>query len=311
MESHVYVLVHATQPRLKVGKANDVLCRVLSLGLSNVVDVARSFAVKTPSADDAFRLERQMHKALAAWRLQPQDFADGECPSQGFTEWFGDECLVHAQKAARDAAKRDASLRMLGFTEARPLDTNACDLDQLCAEQLLCKLVSAGIAARRRESAYEKGVRFRQALEAGVFSSRLQLAARTGHSISEVSSAIQIASLPAEVIAAFPSPSDIQVRWAKPLKDACRRDMSAVLDAAAQLKAGPSLPAKQVFAQLVASAPPVEESEQKLLERRLRVAGKPVVFRSSGKSTVLEIDARLLPKERWAEVEKALRMVLK
>jgi hypothetical protein len=310
MESHVYVLVHATEPRLKVGKANNVFCRLLSLGLSKVVDVERSFAIRARSADEAFKLERQLHKELAAWRLRPEDFPDGGCPSKGFTEWFKDECAGNARKVAEEAAQQDSGLRMMVFTETRPVEEAGCDLARLSAEQLLRKLMSIGSATRHRESAYEKGMRFRQALEAGIVPSRLHLAASTGHSIGEVSRAIQIASLPAEVIDAFPSPSDIHFRWAKPLKDACQRDLPAVLDAVEHLKSKPELTAKQVLACLVASAP-MEQGRQKLVVRRMKIAGKPVVFRAAGKSTVLEIDARLLPKERWAEVEKALRTLLK
>jgi ParB family chromosome partitioning protein len=47
-----------------------------------------------------------------------------------------------------------------------------------------------------------------------------------------------------------------------------------------------------------------------VLEKRLRIAGKPVVFRADGKHTLLQIDAALLPPEKWTEVEKALRKVL-
>jgi hypothetical protein len=45
MESHVYVLVHAKQPRLKIGKANNVFCRLLSLGLSKAEPPMGSFFV--------------------------------------------------------------------------------------------------------------------------------------------------------------------------------------------------------------------------------------------------------------------------
>jgi ParB family chromosome partitioning protein len=47
-----------------------------------------------------------------------------------------------------------------------------------------------------------------------------------------------------------------------------------------------------------------------VLEKRLRIAGKPVVFRADGKHTLLQIDVTLLPPEKWTEVEKALRKVL-
>jgi hypothetical protein len=45
-------------------------------------------------------------------------------------------------------------------------------------------------------------------------------------------------------------------------------------------------------------------------ERRLRITGKPVVIQSDGTDTVVRINAALLPRERWAEFEKAIRKLL-
>jgi ParB family chromosome partitioning protein len=58
-----------------------------------------------------------------------------------------------------------------------------------------------------------------------------------------------------------------------------------------------------------ASAAPFTVPEG-VVEKRLRIAGRPVVFRADGKHTLLQIDAALLPPEKWTEVEKALRKVL-
>jgi ParB/RepB/Spo0J family partition protein len=60
-------------------------------------------------------------------------------------------------------------------------------------------------------------------------------------------------------------------------------------------------------AQASASPPTTPENP---LEKRLKIAGRPVVFRADGKHTLLQIDATLLPPEKWIAVEKALRKVL-
>lgn len=203
--------------------------------------------------------------------------------------------------------------------------------------------------SRANLSAWEQGMMYQRALDAGLFPNMLALSKAIGRSPGDVSAAVAIVNLPGDVVAAFESPKDIRFRDAKPLKDAVAKAPEAVAQAAKALAAAPQArPAQEVVKALAdaavsdfrpsktepnklagdtgvsdfrpskirATAPadqPAAAGEQAAAddERRVKIAGKAVVFRSSGKNTLLEIDARLLPKERWAEIEKALRTLLK
>ena len=72
--------------------------------------------------------------------------------------------------------------------------------------------------------------------------------------MSDASRAVQLAKLPAELVAAFASPLDLQVRWAKPLADALQRDPDGVLGRA-RVVAGQTGPrhAGDVLARLLAA----------------------------------------------------------
>jgi ParB family chromosome partitioning protein len=104
---------------------------------------------------------------------------------------------------------------------------------------------------RRELSAWEQGTQYRRALGAGLFASMSALARSIGRQPSQVSRAIAIAELPAPVIAAFPSPNDLQFNWADELKRALERDAAQVLKAAEQAKSM-RLPAKAVLERLTA-----------------------------------------------------------
>lgn len=66
---------------------------------------------------------------------------------------------------------------------------------------------------------FEQGRMYSRALAEGLFKSQGQLARETGANPALVSMAIKIAELPDTVLHAFPSPLDIQYRWAKPLAE--------------------------------------------------------------------------------------------
>ena len=103
---------------------------------------------------------------------------------------------------------------------------------------------------RQNLSAYEQGTMYRRALDEGLFPSLRQLAAHIGRDHGDISKALGIAALPAEVAAAFASPNDIQFRWASVLTDALERDRAAVLRVAADplLK---ELPPRRIFEPLI------------------------------------------------------------
>ncbi len=86
--SHVYVLFHRSEPRLKIGKANTVSIRAHDV-IGDDIDRARSYFIGVRSARAAHKLESSLHYAFSAWRIDglPQNL-------DGRTEWFSTLCSV-------------------------------------------------------------------------------------------------------------------------------------------------------------------------------------------------------------------------
>jgi ParB family chromosome partitioning protein len=109
---------------------------------------------------------------------------------------------------------------------------------------------------RNREdlTPWEQGVMYKDALDAGLFTSQRQMAGKLGVNQALISTAVKLASLPEEVIGAFPSPLDLQFRWAQELTEALEKDAVRVMAEAAEvikLAARPS--AKEVLQRLLAA----------------------------------------------------------
>lgn len=81
-------------------------------------------------------------------------------------------------------------------------------------------------------SAWEQGMMYLRALELGLFPSAKQLSLAIDRDLGNIGRAMALAKLPAEVVAAFGSPLNLQFRWATPLKDAHQRDPEGLLAAA-------------------------------------------------------------------------------
>jgi ParB family chromosome partitioning protein len=104
---------------------------------------------------------------------------------------------------------------------------------------------------RQDLSPWEQGAMYKRAIDEGLFPSLRRLASAIGAQVGNVSTAIQLASLPADVVDAFPSPLSLQFRWGTALKTAIDRNAEDVLAQARELAAlNPKLPAKEVFARL-------------------------------------------------------------
>ncbi len=85
---------------------------------------------------------------------------------------------------------------------------------------------------RKNLSAWEQGTMYRKALDDGLYSSLRRLAEGLGVDVSLVSKSVSLARLPDAVVAAFPSPLDIQFRWAAPLTEAMQKDPDGTLSRA-------------------------------------------------------------------------------
>ena len=104
---------------------------------------------------------------------------------------------------------------------------------------------------RQDLSPWEQGVMYKRAIDDGLFPSLRRLATSIGAQVGNVSTAIQLASLPPEVIEAFPSPLSLQFRWGAALKAAVDKNPDDVLAQARELGAmTPKLAAKEVLARL-------------------------------------------------------------
>ena len=104
---------------------------------------------------------------------------------------------------------------------------------------------------RQDLSPWEQGVMYKRAIDDGLFPSLRKLAASIGAQVGNVSTAIQLASLPSDVVDAFPSPLSLQFRWGMALRAAIDKNPDEVVAQARDLAAmNPKLPAKEVLARL-------------------------------------------------------------
>jgi ParB family chromosome partitioning protein len=114
--------------------------------------------------------------------------------------------------------------------------------------------------ARQNLSAWEQGTMYKRALESGVFSSQKVMAGALGVDQGNISKAVQLASLPDDLIAAFSSPLELQYRFAPLLKTALDKDQARVLAVAQELSLlRPRLPVAQVMARLLGAEPVVHQ----------------------------------------------------
>ena len=117
---------------------------------------------------------------------------------------------------------------------------------------------------RENLSPWEQGMMYKRALDNGLFPSQRQLAAAVGAQSGNVSTAIQLASLPVEVVEAFVSPLELQFRWGTELKAALERDADGVLLRAVEIRSATPRPdARETLGRLTAvghvSSVPLEQ----------------------------------------------------
>jgi ParB family chromosome partitioning protein len=84
---------------------------------------------------------------------------------------------------------------------------------------------------RKREdlSPWEQGRMYRRALNEELFSSLGELSKELGVDKGNLSKALKLADLPDDIVGAFPSPLELQYRWAKLLNDALQSDPEGVI----------------------------------------------------------------------------------
>ena len=113
--------------------------------------------------------------------------------------------------------------------------------------------------ARKDLSPWEQGVMYRRALAEGLFPSNRKMSEALGVDLSALGRALMLADLPQEVVAAFPSPLDLQFRWAKPLHDAAKINVEQLKARSRDLSSRvPRAAAKSVFEALIGQGRGVE-----------------------------------------------------
>jgi hypothetical protein len=97
---YVYLLRHASEPRFKIGKANDIYQRLSGIGGINEFDLERSLCVKCPTEVRVGKLERHLHHIFDEWRIKDVENID----YSGYTEYFKIECFERVVKYIRENA---------------------------------------------------------------------------------------------------------------------------------------------------------------------------------------------------------------
>lgn len=138
---------------------------------------------------------------------------------------------------------------------------------------------------RQPLSPYELGLQLQHIIDSSDSISRRELARLVGLDVSVVQKAIDIAALPAAVIAAFSSASEIQYRDAKPLKDAVTQSRDSVITCAESIK-GQEISAKEVIGKLI------EAAEAAALAKGQTPGVEP--FNTSGSPLAIEVDGQPL-----------------
>lgn len=96
----VYLLQHTSEPRFKIGKANDIYQRILGIGGLDVFNLPSSFCVQASDEGSAYRLEKILHRMFEPWNLP----VDEGARYTGDTEQFSMECFDRVLKFLTDNA---------------------------------------------------------------------------------------------------------------------------------------------------------------------------------------------------------------
>jgi ParB family chromosome partitioning protein len=131
---------------------------------------------------------------------------------------------------------------------------------------------------RKNLSAWEQGCMYLRAIDEGLYGSQRKLAEAIGVDVSLISKSLALARLPSAVVEAFPSPVEIQFRWAQPLSEALQKDPEGLLKRAQKIRAdGRKLSALQVLDQLtLPQKEKVAPSTAFTTQRRISARGKNI-----------------------------------
>ena len=166
---------------------------------------------------------------------------------------------------------------------------------------------------RKNLSAWEQGTMYRRALDDGLYSSLRRLADGLGVDVSLVSKSVSLARLPEAVVSAFPSPLDIQFRWAAPLTEAMQKDPDGTLSRARSItESSGKFDAATVLAKLIGLPDPAPR--QKATQALTISKGGKVAARLTSDAkgrVVIRFEAGALSESKRKALVKAIEDVLK
>lgn len=182
-------------------------------------------------------------------------------------------------------------------------------IEDLDDAELFCQMDREN-RARASLSPWEAGVTYAKALDEGLFPSARKLSEAASIDLSQLGKALSLARLPSDVIAAFPSPLDLQYRWATLLIPAIQKDPDLILSRAKELRISPEkLNSTQVLTRLLeggGTVPP--PSPKKVLIKGTDGQKGELVFNAAKKSAVINL-SNIDPKN-FTEIEKVIKALL-
>lgn len=158
---------------------------------------------------------------------------------------------------------------------------------------------------RKNLSAWEQGRMYHAALEKKLYSSGRDLEDTLGLNHSDVVRSLQLARLPKDIVDAFATPLDLQVRWAKPLTDAMQRNPDGVVALAREIKKNRNgISATEVFERLIGKG-----DKPIYTEFEISAGGKRVAVLKPGLKgrAVIEFESGALPMEKHKALAKVIQ----
>ncbi len=158
---------------------------------------------------------------------------------------------------------------------------------------------------------YEQGVMYARALDDGLFSSLRKLAEEVGVEPGTASKAIALARLPAEVLAAFVSPLDLQFRWASDLTQAIQANPDLVLSKARVFPGEtPRVSSIQVFNALVEQGVSRGNTKTKSPTLVKGKGGQAGEIAYNPKTKTFSISLKGVDEKRLVDIESAIKGLL-
>ena len=182
-------------------------------------------------------------------------------------------------------------------------------IEELDDAELFCQMDREN-RARAALSPWEAGTTYARALDDGLFPSARKLAEAASIDLSQLGKALVLAKLPTDVVAAFPSPLDLQYRWATLLSQAIQKDPDLILMRAKELRtAKENLNASQVLVRLLEGGGTVPPPAVK----KVSVKGKDgrlgeIKFNAAKRTAIINLTN--IDLERFNELEKAIKALL-